>query len=106
MWSRTSGSRLPLSSIVRPDVSAIMTKGSAASETSNSTCPPTRSGAWPAVDRLNDVLPVLLPLSDSKIVRDLLPRLAKLKRTADLEDEAEQEMPPPALSAAQPSEHE
>jgi hypothetical protein len=59
-----------------------------------------------AVDRLNDVLPVLLPFSDTKLVRDLLPQLARLKRTADLEDEAERDGPPSAPSAAQPSGHD
>ncbi|HWG27529.1 hypothetical protein [Actinospica sp.] len=58
-----------------------------------------------AVDRLNDVLPVLLPFCDTPAVRNLLPQLARLKRTADREDEADQEKPAPAHSAAQPSEH-
>ena len=43
-----------------------------------------------AADLLYEVVPILLPYSDTRSVRELLPQLTRLNRTADLEDEAEQ----------------
>jgi hypothetical protein len=42
-----------------------------------------------ATELLHEVLPLVLPYSDTRAVRDLLPQLAQLTRTADLEDEAD-----------------
>ena len=44
-----------------------------------------------ATDLLHEVLPILLEHSDTRAVRELLPQLTHLTRSADLEDEAEQE---------------
>jgi transcriptional regulator with XRE-family HTH domain len=41
-----------------------------------------------AADLMYDVLPLLLPYSDTRAVRELLPQLTRLTRTADLEDQA------------------
>jgi hypothetical protein len=43
-----------------------------------------------AADLLHQIVPHLLPYSDTRSVRELLPRLTRLNRTADLEDEVEQ----------------
>jgi hypothetical protein len=43
-----------------------------------------------AADLLYEVVPIVLPYSDTRAVRELLPQLTRLSRTADLEDEAEQ----------------
>jgi hypothetical protein len=43
-----------------------------------------------ASDLMYDVLPLLLPYSDTRAVRELLPQLTRLTRTADLEDEADE----------------
>ena len=43
-----------------------------------------------AADLLHEIVPILLPYSDTRTVRELLPQLTRLNRTADLEDEAEQ----------------
>ena len=42
-----------------------------------------------AADILYEVVPVVLPYSDTRAVRELLPQLTRLTRTADREDEAE-----------------
>ena len=44
-----------------------------------------------AADLLHDVVPLILTYSDTRPVRELLPQLTRLTRTADLEDEAEQQ---------------
>jgi hypothetical protein len=41
-----------------------------------------------AADILYEVVPIVLPYSDTRAVRELLPQLTRLTRTADLEDEA------------------
>jgi len=41
-----------------------------------------------AADILYNVVPIVLPYSDTRAVRELLPQLTRLTRTADLEDEA------------------
>jgi hypothetical protein len=41
-----------------------------------------------AADILYEVVPLVLPYSDTRAVRELLPQLTRLHRTADLEDEA------------------
>lgn len=41
-------------------------------------------------DLLYEIVPVLLPYSDTCAIRELLPKLTRLNRTADLENEAEQ----------------
>ena len=43
-----------------------------------------------AADILYEVVPLVLPYSDTRAVRELLPQLTRLHRTADLEDEVEQ----------------
>ena len=43
-----------------------------------------------AADLLYEVVRIVLPYSDTRAVRELLPQLTRLNRTADLEDEAEQ----------------
>jgi len=43
-----------------------------------------------AADLLYQVVPLILPYSDTRAVRELLPQLTRLNRTADLEDEVEQ----------------
>jgi len=43
-----------------------------------------------AADLLYEIVPIILPYSDTRAVRELLPQLTRLNRTADLEDEAEQ----------------
>ena len=43
-----------------------------------------------ASDVLFEIVPHLLPYSDTRAVRELLPQLTRLNRTADLEDEVEQ----------------
>ena len=43
-----------------------------------------------AADILYEVVPFLLPYSDTRTVRELLPQLTRLTRTVDLEDEVEQ----------------
>jgi hypothetical protein len=40
-----------------------------------------------AADLLYEVVPLVLPYSDTRAVRELLPELTRLNRTADLEDE-------------------
>ena len=40
-----------------------------------------------AADVLHQIVPLLLPYSDTRAVRELLPQLTRLTRTADLEDE-------------------
>ena len=40
-----------------------------------------------AADILYEVVPIVLPYSDTRAVRELLPQLTRLTRTADLEDE-------------------
>jgi hypothetical protein len=40
-----------------------------------------------AADLLYEVVPIVLPYSDTRAVRELLPQLTRLTRTADLEDE-------------------
>ena len=42
-----------------------------------------------AADLLYEVVRILLPYSDTRAVRELLPQLTRLNRTVDLEDEAE-----------------
>ena len=44
-----------------------------------------------AADLLYEVVPILLPYSDTRSVRELLPQLTHLNRTTDLETEAEQD---------------
>ena len=44
-----------------------------------------------ASDLLYEVLPVVLPFSDTREVRELLPQLTRLTRSADQEDETERE---------------
>ena len=46
-----------------------------------------------AADLLHDVIPVVLPYSDTRPVRELLPQLARLTRTADLEMKDEDHEP-------------
>ena len=41
-----------------------------------------------AADLLHEIVPVILPYSDTRVVRELLPQLTRLNRTADLEDQA------------------
>ena len=43
-----------------------------------------------AADLLYEVVSIVLPYSDTRAIRELLPQLSRLNRTADLEDEAEQ----------------
>ena len=43
-----------------------------------------------AADLLYEVVAIVLPYSDTRAVRELLPQLTRLNRTVDLEDEAEQ----------------
>ena len=43
-----------------------------------------------AADLLHEIVPILLPYSDTRAVRELLPQLTRLNRTADLETEAAQ----------------
>jgi hypothetical protein len=43
-----------------------------------------------AADILYEVVPGVLPYSDTRTARELLPQLTRLNRTADLEHEAEQ----------------
>jgi len=43
-----------------------------------------------AADLLYEIVPIVLPYSDTRAVRELLPQLTRLNRTADLEDEAAQ----------------
>ena len=43
-----------------------------------------------AADLLYEVVPIVLPYSDTRAVRELLPQLTRLNRTVDLEDEATQ----------------
>ena len=43
-----------------------------------------------ASDVLFEIVPYLLPYSDTRTVRELLPQLTRLRRTVDLEDEVEQ----------------
>jgi hypothetical protein len=43
-----------------------------------------------AADILYEVVPRVLPYFDTRTVRELLPQLTRLNRTADLEHEAEQ----------------
>ena len=43
-----------------------------------------------AADLLYEIVPILLPYSDTRAVRELLPHLTRLNRTAELEIEAEQ----------------
>ena len=43
-----------------------------------------------AADLLHEVVPIVLPYSDTRAVRELLPQLTRLTRTTDLENEAEQ----------------
>jgi len=43
-----------------------------------------------AADLLHEVVPILLPHSDTRAVRELLPQLTRLNRTADLEGEPQQ----------------
>ena len=42
-----------------------------------------------ATDLLHEIVPILLLYSDTRSVRELLPQLALLTRTADREDETE-----------------
>jgi len=42
-----------------------------------------------AADILYEVVPIVLPYSDTRAVRELLPQLTRLTRTADLEDDAD-----------------
>ena len=42
-----------------------------------------------AADLLYEVVPIVLPYSDTRAVRELLPQLTRLNRTADLEDEGD-----------------
>jgi hypothetical protein len=42
-----------------------------------------------AVDLLHEVVSVVLPYSDTRAVRELLPQLAQLNRTADVETSVE-----------------
>lgn len=42
-----------------------------------------------AADLLYEIVPIVLPYSDTRAVRELLPQLTRLTRTADLEDEVE-----------------
>ena len=44
-----------------------------------------------AADLLYEIVPIVLPYSDTRAVRDLLPQLTRLNRSADLENEAGQE---------------
>jgi hypothetical protein len=44
-----------------------------------------------ASDLLYEIVPLLLPYSDTRAVRELLPQLSRLTRTVDLESTAEQE---------------
>ena len=46
-----------------------------------------------AADLLYEIVPIILPYSDTRAVRELLPQLTRLNRTADLEDEAQQNQP-------------
>ena len=43
-----------------------------------------------AAELLYEIVPIVLPYSDTRAVRELLPQLTRVNRTADLEDEAEQ----------------
>ena len=43
-----------------------------------------------AADLLYEIVPIILPYSDTRAVRELLPQLTRLNRTADLEDEVDQ----------------
>ena len=43
-----------------------------------------------AADLIHDALPFLLPFSDTRAVRELLPQLTRVTRTADLEAEADE----------------
>jgi len=43
-----------------------------------------------AADLLYEIVPLVLPYSDTRAVRELLPQLTRLNRTADLADEAQQ----------------
>jgi len=42
-----------------------------------------------AADLLHEIIPIILPYSDTRAIRELLPQLTRLNRTTDLEDEAE-----------------
>ena len=42
-----------------------------------------------AADLLHEIVPIVLPYSDTRAIRELLPQLTRLNRTSDLEDEAE-----------------
>jgi hypothetical protein len=44
-----------------------------------------------AADLLHEIVPILLPYSDARLVRELLPQLTRLNRTADLEDELKEQ---------------
>ena len=44
-----------------------------------------------AADLLYEIVPIVLPYSDTRAIRELLPQLTRLNRTADLENEAEQQ---------------
>ena len=47
-----------------------------------------------AAEVLHEIVPVILPFSDTRSVRELLPQLARLRRAADLHDEGDLLRPP------------
>jgi hypothetical protein len=59
-----------------------------------------------AADLLHDVVPLVLPYSDTRPVRDLLPQLARLKRTTDRETRDDMASDEPTLITEHPPHEE